>query len=288
MKQGVITELMIFKSKFIIYLSEQKRMAKHTVNSYKLDMDALVYFVEKNEKRFSGADIANTLINYNLFLHESSLSKASIARKTSCLRTFCRFLQSEGLMIDITLKRPFFKEKKPVFFEYRRLLDLFDASEKEQKRARFYIRERAIWELLLATGIRCNEIITLAFADLDLEMRHVVVQDSKSRRRILSFDERTCLRLKMYMTQERELYEPKEQYLFLNNFGYKLTSRAIQRSLKLLTRLVNIPDEITPHTLRHSYAMYLLSCNISHESLKELLGLRSSETVEKYVYCTKE
>lgn len=282
MKQSIITELMILKDKFITYLSEQKKMAKHTVHSYKLDMDALIYFVEKNEKLNS--DIPNLLVHYGLFLHESSLSKASIARKTSCLRTFCRFLQSQGFVVDVMPKRPFFKEKKPVFFQYHRLLELFDSSQKEQKKSRFYIRERAIWELLLATGIRCNEIITLTVADLDLEMRYVAVQDSKSRKRILSFDERTCVWLKMYVEQERELYEPKEQYLFLNNFGYKLTSRAIQRSLKLLTRLTTISDEITPHTLRHSYAMHLLSQHVSHESLKELLGLRSSETVEKYLY----
>lgn len=282
MKQSIIKELIFWQSKFITYLSEKKRMAKHTVHSYKLDMDAFIYYVEKTEQHLSHTDIPTAMINYNIFLLESNLSKASIARKTSCLRTLCRFLQSEDIIIDITLKRPFFAEKKPVFFDYAQLLQLFDVSEKEKKQARFYTRERAIWELLLATGIRCNEIITITTADLNLEMRSLTIQDTKYRRRVVSFDQRTYLWIKKYVTEERQSYKPQEPYLFLNNTGYKLTSRAIQRSLKLLTRLSNIPDDITPHTLRHSYAMQRLSENISQQTLKELLGLRSTETVEKY------
>lgn len=282
MKQKIVAVLLAWQEKFIEYLSLQKKMAKHTIHSYKLDMDALIYFVEKNEKKYAWNDIPNALLAYNLFLHESALSKASIARKTSCLRTLCRFLQSHGIAIDVTLRRPLFQEKKPVFFSYERLIELFECSEKDQVKSRFYIRERTIWELLLSTGIRCNEIISLTVDQLDLEMRHVVVSDSKLRKRVVSFDERTYVWLQKYIKQERVLCEPKEQYLFLNNAGYKLTSRAIQRSLKLLAKLVNIAEEITPHTLRHSYAMNLLSHGASHESLKELLGLRSRETVEKY------
>jgi len=286
MKEGIVTELITWQEKFLVYLLEQKKMAKHTIHSYKLDLDGLIYFVEKNQ---SNHDIPSALLAYNLFLLESNLSKASIARKTSCLRTLCRFFQSEGISVDVTLKRPFFEEKKPVFFSYDRLVGLFnDSLQKGEQMARFYIRERAIWELLLSTGIRCNEIISLKMNDLDLDMKHVVVLDSKSRKRIISFDERTYEWLQRYVQEERDLYKPKEPYLFLNNFGKKLTSRAIQRSLKLLVKLVDIPDEITPHTVRHSYAMYRLSQGINHELLKELLGLRSAETVEKYMNCVEK
>jgi len=278
----LVEQLNYYRDQFIEYLKVEQKKSMHTYVSYNLDLGKCIKTIESIKDKKS-LTIAQILENYVKEICQSNLTKSSIARKISCFSTFVRFLNAKGIVVDITLYRPQFKEKAPLVFSMDKILKMLENTINHKNKARCYVRERAIWELLCATGMRCSEIIALKIDDICLQEYKVAVKDSKNVARMLFFDQRTATFLKNYLEKERPRYNPKETFLFLNSAGNRLTRRAIQRSLKLLAKLLNIEAEITPHTLRHSYATNLLKNGASLEQIKNNLGLRTCETVEKYV-----
>lgn len=282
----LIEQLNCYKDQFIEYLKIEQKKSVHTYVSYKLDLGKCIKYIQHTPNKKS-LTIAQVLDSYVKEIYQSNLTKASIARKISCFSSFIRFLSTKGINVEITLFRPHVKEKPPVIFAMEEILNLLTKTENYKDKSRCYIRERAIWELLCATGMRCSEIVMLKLEDLCLQERKIKIKDSKNMIRTLFFHQRTAQFLEEYVKQERPTYNPKDGFLFLNSFGNKLTTRAIQRSLKLLARLLNIEAEITPHILRHCYATHALKNGDSIEQVKINLGLRANDTVEKYIPYTK-
>jgi integrase/recombinase XerC len=282
-EKNIFTELKELQQRFLDDLKQKKKKSKYTIASYRLDLDAFLDFIQRSKTDIASQSLESQLSRYVLFLKQhATISKVSVARKISCLSTFLRFLTSEGILVTLSLKRPYFIPKKPQFLAYHEIQQLFDQSEKKKERAQCYTRERAIWELLLSTGIRCSEIVNLTLEDTGLDDRIIQVKDTKLTQRTVSFNDRTAIWLSQYVQYERPRYVPKEDFLFLNSAGFQLTHRAIQRSLKLLERLLETKTTLTPHVIRHSYAMFLLQDGHSYATIKYILGLKATETVEKY------
>lgn len=278
----VIEQLCEYKNQFIDYLRLEQKKSRHTCASYNLDLGKCITFAKKLSTQ-TPLTIPLIFQEYVQDLHQSNLTKSSVARKISCFSAFLRFLNEKGINVEVLLFRPPVKEKPPRIFVMEEILELLTKTNDYRIKARCYMRERAIWELLCATGIRCSEIVVLSVDDVCLQERKVKIKDSKNMIRILFFQERTAQFLQEYLQIERPTYNPKENFLFLNSFGNKLTTRAIQRSLKLLAKLLKIEAEITPHILRHSYATHALKNGDSIEHVKINLGLRAQDTVEKYI-----
>jgi integrase/recombinase XerC len=283
---------------FAAYVADERRFSPRTVEAYRSD---LARFAEFWENEFANAGAAKTPLSkvdtlavrsYLAHLHHDRLANRSLARHLSTLRSFFRWACREGHLERNPargLPSPRIPKTLPRAMTLPDTERLLAADEDETFVPE---RERALFEFLYATGIRVSEAAGLDLSDVDFSSRLVRVTGKGSRERVVPFGEAAVEALREYLPSREALRHragagkaPRAgEPLFVNARGGRLTPRSMARLLKRRLRAAGLPEEISPHALRHTFATHLLQAGADLRAIQELLGHASLSTTQKYTH----
>lgn len=274
--------------RFIDYLKIVKRSSQHTIKSYTADLVQFLQFAEE-----AGGDINYQLIRrYLARLQREGAAKSTMERKLASLRGFFRFLVKKGMAerdptVDIASPK---KEKKlPTFLEENQMDLLMLCPDRTKAEGQ---RDRAILELLYATGLRVSELVSLRVSDLDAGETEFRVMGKGSKERVVLMGRAAREALDDYIEDGRgELVSRaklRSNALFLNYRGGPLTDRSVRRVIDRYIDSVSESSNISPHTLRHTFATHLLANGADLRSVQELLGHSSVATTQIYTHVTTD
>lgn len=274
---------------FVNYLKIDKKYSNNTIVSYETDLKDYEHFMKDILKKDIYEIERKDIKLYLKFLKDQNKSPKSISRRISCIRGFYKFLLIEKIIANnpmATIELPKTKKALPKVLsidEVDRLLDipLNDA---------FSYRNKAMLELMYATGLRVSELVNLKLQDIDLENETVRTLGKGSKERIVPIGEIAIHYLKIYLTDYRSQLLKREytDALFLNNHGKMMTRQGFFKILKRIAKEKNIKTPFSPHTLRHSFATHLLENGADLRSIQELLGHASISTTGIYTHVSSE
>ncbi|MFC1854602.1 site-specific tyrosine recombinase/integron integrase [Candidatus Dependentiae bacterium] len=277
---------------FLAHIELQRSLSIHTVRAYQSDLSQLNKFwlnTNKTEPReVKSLERIVRKFATSLFYHKK-LTNTSLARKLSSLRTFQAFLARDNIHFELDFQAPKIKRKLPSVLSIEEINYLLDELSDKELSSPFPTRDKTVFELLYATGMRCSELTNVKIKDVNFDEKIIRVWGKGNRERITLFGDRANSRLKSYLEKERPSLSDScgsEDYLFLNYTGSKITSRSVQRILKRFRHHLKTGKKLTPHTLRHSFATHLLSRGTDLRTVQELLGHRSLAATEIYTHVT--
>ncbi len=264
-------------------------MSAYTVRNYTAD---LVDFFDFLRERSIGSlkDVDRLILrDYLAHLMKEGLVKASIARKLSAIRSFYRYLMQVGLVDTspvATTSSPKLDKRLPSFLtieEVRRLLETPDLSTPQGQ------RDRALLELLYASGIRVSELVQLNLEQINLDTREIRVWGKGAKERVVLMGKPATEALAAYISEGRLrlLGERRNSTLFVNRYGGRLPERRVQRILEKYTILARIDKRVHPHMLRHTFATHLLDGGADLRVVQELLGHADLSSTQIYTHVTK-
>lgn len=267
---------------FIVYLSDERNLSPHTIEAYQRDLNEFKRFCHEN-----GISSQRSLVNIDSFflrrflaeLHKQK-KKTTIARKLSSLRAFFKYMVREGyLSINPSegLSTPRLNRYLP------KILTVDEANalmERGYGNTLADLRDRAIFELFYASGLRISELISLNVSSINFNERLVLVIGKGRKERIVPIGQKSFEALEAYL--EARGNPAANEPLFLNVRGGRLSQRSIQRNLKKRLLKSKIIKDISPHALRHSFATHLLDDGADLRLIQELLGHASLSTTQKY------
>ncbi len=268
---------------FIHYLHNIKRMSDNTMQSYKRDLQKLQGFLE-NMEVVKVEEITKTNLNsYILYLEKKQLSPATISRNIASIKAFYHFLFKERLVeedVSEDLKAPKVEKKMPEIMTVTEVDKLLAQPAGDTPKD---LRDKAMLELLYATGIRVSELISLKVSDVNLKMGFVMCKDS-NKERVIPFGNQARVALIKYLDQGREalLLTKEEEVLFVNCSGKPMSRQGFWKLIKTYAAKAGITSEITPHTMRHSFAAHLVENGADLHSVQEMLGHSDVSTTQIY------
>lgn len=272
---------------FLTYLETEKNVSAHTLRAYRSDLHQFGTFWERIAKK-EPADAATpdrVAKRYILSLFYEHISKATLARKVSCLRSLAAYLKKQGIKLDIKVKTPRLERKLPVTLSIEEMRYLLDGIEARDLPSKYPYRDKAVMEILYATGVRCAELTNMRLIDVDMKEKTVRVTGKGRKERIVLFGQKAKLSLERYITNERAAYGLEDNdYLFLGVRGGRLSERSVQRICEMYRKLLKVERQLTPHKIRHSFATHLLNQGVDLRMIQELLGHKSLSTTEVYTH----
>lgn len=275
---------------FLDYVAGERGFSANTTAAYQNDLNQF----SKYARELLGGDARalkrvekSTIIEYILHLKGKGYAEATVARKVASLKSFFHFLIGDGIIDrDPTenLESPHVKKSLPRYLTVDQVDTLLEQPDRfESVEAR---RDKAMLELLYATGMRVTELVTLNIEDLDIHEGYVRCLGKGSKERLIPVHEEALSAVTRYLESAR----PKmvrgngEEALFVNHRGLRLTRQGFWLILKTYGQNANIGSSITPHTLRHSVATHLLRGGMPLRNVQELLGHASISTTEIYTH----
>jgi integrase/recombinase XerD len=273
-----------WSSRFMSYLRSECHLASNTVAAYQRD---LVHFQSWLAGRSPTTLKIDDLTNYLVWLKEQHLAASSIARHIVSLRMFYKFLQLEAAISENPaelLMTPKLWRRVPSVINAT-LIDRFLTA--PQKYDPLWLRDRAILELLYATGCRVSEVSDMLLANVFLEQGYCLAEGKGSKQRMVPLGERAIESIRNYLSGSREKLiedrDPKQTpWLIVSRTGQRLRREAIWELVKRYALRAGIDPETSPHTLRHSFATHLLAGGADLRLIQEMLGHASIETTQIY------
>ncbi|GIP48515.1 tyrosine recombinase XerD [Paenibacillus sp. J53TS2] len=275
---------------FISFLAEQRGLSESTQASYSRDLKQYItYLQDKQIDEYRQVTRAGILL-YFAYLKEQGKAPATIQRVSVTLRAFFQYLLRERRIDQnpfVMLEVPKAEKKLPQTLtveETERLL------ETPRPDTQLGLRDKAMLELLYATGIRVSELISLNTADVNLELQFLRCSGERGKERIIPFGGVTSEWLDRYLREGRTHLIPNEQdnpALFPNRRGGRISRQGFWKLIKRYGQEAGISADITPHTLRHSFAVHLLERGADVGSVQELLGHADASTIQMYVSRSK-
>jgi len=281
---------------FLNYLTVEKGFSGNTIEAYRNDLEQLGSFVEREmSKQGSMPSWANFsrqgMLSYMLNLKERNYAPTTIARKVAAARSFFGFLKAEGIIkADPTenMSSPTVGKSLPKPISISQVRQLLDQPTKlntlEAK------RDKAMLELLYASGMRISELVSLNLGDVDTEGGYVRCFGKGHKERIVPIYEQAARSVKKYIEEVRPrlVHKKEEVALFLNPRGERLTRQGFWQKLKEYVKSAGLDTQISPHTLRHSFATHMLSGGADLRAVQELLGHANISTTQVYTHLTTE
>ncbi|KAF0195843.1 MAG: integrase/recombinase XerC [Bacillota bacterium] len=272
---------------FILSLKVEKGYSEKTIVSYAHDLSQFMSFVglDTQWERITKADVRRFLS----YLNHQGYAKSSVSRKISCLRSFFNFLvRTEGLTGNPAAAVALPKRKKtlPVFL-YAKEMELMLSTPDHSPLG---CRDRALLEILYATGCRASEISGLRVSDIEWSSRTLKVMGKGSKERIVPFGKLAEVQLKTYINDVRPCLVASQGtlHVFVNYRGTKLSQRSLGRIVDKYVERAALQTGVTPHSLRHTFATHLLDNGADLRSVQELLGHANVSTTQIYTHVTGE
>lgn len=274
---------------FLTYISVEKGYSDNTLAAYRNDLYQLADFLETlSPPPISWSQIdKDILVDFILDLKEREYSSATVARKVAAVKSFFHFLDSEGVMEEdptATLDSPKVKKQIPKAMSRRAVELLLEAPAKDDSAKG--LRDKAMLELLYATGMRVSELVDLDTDDVNLAGASVRCVGKGDKERILPLYNEAVQALETYLQEGRVQYakDPEEKALFLNPRGTRLTRQGLWLIIKSYVEEAGVDEGVTPHTLRHSFATHLLDGGAGLRELQQLLGHSNISTTQIYTH----
>jgi integrase/recombinase XerC len=274
-----------YLQRFKEHISVERNLSPRTVDAYMRDLSQFHDFLlETGNFEGQGDWLRNVdllrLRQYLAKLHKSC-RRTSISRKISAIRMFFRFLVREGIIetspVD-GLSTPRQEQYLPKVLGAEQIGTLLDQPVAGQKI--LVLRDLALFELVYSCGLRVGEVTRLNIGSIDPDGQQVRVVGKGDKERIIPIGRQASIALSHYLAERGET--TTDDPLFLNHRGGRLTARSVQRNLKARLVRLNLPTDVTPHALRHSFATHLLDAGADLRFIQELLGHASLSTTQRY------
>ncbi|HEV2297836.1 MAG TPA: tyrosine-type recombinase/integrase [Candidatus Acidoferrales bacterium] len=297
--------------KFLYYLRYVRNASPKTIVNYKIDLEQFLAYVTPPGEKPIALQLVDHLVirEFVSHLYDRKLEKSSVARKLAALRSFFRYCVREGLVKQNPARlvaRPKLPKRLPAVLtaeEMNTFLDEMRAAppkklpsktptEIEAARLRAGMaRDRAILELLYASGLRVSELTGLNLADINAAEQILHVLGKRRKERLVPYGSKALAALENYWPQRewilRHAKEPGDfEAVFLNRFGKRITPRAVLDIVKKYVRLFHHNWHLHPHSLRHAFATHLLADGADLRAIQELLGHASLSTTQRYTHAT--
>lgn len=262
---------------YLLFLKTEKKLGDNTINSYMLDLEDFFKTFNGSIESCTKKDILAYISSIN------GLEVSTVNRHISSLKSFFNYLVDESIIkvspIEevSSLKKTKKLPKYLSIFEVNKLLNIPLNSE-------FDYRNKAMLELMYATGLRVSELVSIEYSNIDFENSIIRINGKGKKERIIPLGEVASYYLKVYLSDYRSKLLKRNTYnqVFLNNHGKPITRQGFNYILENIRELTGITKEITPHVLRHSFATHLLEGGADIRSIQEMLGHENISTTNIY------
>ena len=274
---------------FLAFLEVERGMSRNTIMSYKKDIEKFCEYSEKIKKDVRTLE-REDVVNFLMSLKDRSLSPSTIARNLASLKTFWKFLAAEQFAaenIAAVVETPKTWKTIPDVLSKEEVETLLDAPKKKELRG---IRDKAILELMYATGLRVSEAKDLRKTSVNLDAGFVKCMGKGGKERVVPLGKFAENAVRYYLDAAREKLAKNsgDDHLFLSKFGRMLSRQSIWKMIQKYARVSGINKHITPHTLRHSFATHLLEGGAELRGVQEMLGHADISTTQIYTHVNKD
>lgn len=271
---------------FSNYLINKQKFSQNTIMSYLRDIKKYIEFLEKMGLKLEDTTQA-TIITYMIHMQKSGKANSTIARAIVSLRVFYQFLK-ENRIVDIgelNINPPKLERSLPQTLTKEEVELLLNCPREDDVKG---IRDKAMLELLYASGIRVSELIQLNLSDVNLQHSYIICKSQK-RDRIVPIGSYAVNAINRYLTYSRPylIKRKDEEALFLNFNGARITRQGFWKIVKFYANIAGIEKEITPHMLRHSFATHLIENGADVRAVQEMLGHADISTTQVYLQVAK-
>ena len=278
-------------SEFLKYLKIEKNYSSNTIKNYEIDIDEF-----KNYLNCEGIDYLSVdydfIKGFLMHLYNKKLSRNSVARKLSSLRSFYKYLFNNDLIKTNPFKyvaSPKKEKKLPKYLGVEELEGIFNTPDITTPLGQ---RDRTILEVLYATGIRVSELVNIKLSDIDFYNKEIRVLGKGNKERIDPFGTYCLDIINMFLNDGRNKILKKHNtvcdYLIINEHGRQITTRGVEKIIDNVVKKASLKKHVSPHMLRHSFATHLLNEGCDIRTVQELLGHESLETTQIYTHVSNE
>jgi len=278
---------------FLDYISLECGLSKNTRDSYKNDLKRFVSFLEKSHIRSCNEITRKHILDFLASEKDRGISVNTVARRLVAIKVFMRYLQDEGLLANNpaeVMELPKLWRILPDVLSLNEVQRLLDAPAGKDK---FSLRDKALLELMYASGLRVSELAELKLGNLHLDSDYLRCTGKGNKVRVVPFGSRAKEALEQYLKEARPLLARSARrsgdsgYVFLSYRGKGLGRKGIWKIIKKYAKRAGITKEIHPHTLRHSFATHLLANGASIRVIQEMLGHSDIVTTQLYTHVDK-
>jgi len=270
---------------YLDFLKNIKQFSGHTVKAYRQDIIQYLQFIRK-EKRVLDKESVRDFISH---VYVTSRNKATVSRKIYALKSYHAYLKGQGIIEKNpfeTIASPKIDRTLPQILTVEEMVSFLD---RLPRTGFLECRNRALFEMLYATGLRVSELTQLKYDDIDFQAGLLRVLGKGRKERIVPFNRTACEAVLMYRQEVRKKSFSDREYVFLNSRGGPISIRSVERILqKVYGQLMNCSRPVYPHLFRHSFATHLLQRGANLRVIQELLGHSNLSTTEKYTILNYE
>lgn len=269
---------------FTTYLIRERNASRSTVSSYCRDLERMFRFLsEKGIKK--AKDVTPVSLNsYILYLEKAGFSISTVSRNVASMKAFFHFAFGKKLVEQdptSTIKAPHIEKRAPGVLSQEQIVKLLEQPPQNTPKG---IRDKAMLELLYATGMRVTELISVQMEDINLRLDYVVCRD-EDKTRVIPMGKKAKESLLLYLETAREklMKGKKGNYVFVNCSGNPMSRQGFWKNLKEYAQKAGIQEDITPHTFRHSFAAHLVENGANLRDVQEMLGHSDISTTQIYM-----
>jgi len=268
-----------YLKEYIEYLRDIKKYSLNTIKAYKQDIEQFFNYLKKNKLKIE----RSTVKDFISVIFLKTRNKATVSRKIYAIRSFFSFLMKKGELKENLfdfINTPKIDKKIPQILTEKEMIMFLDSL---PQTGFFKLRNKACFELLYATGLRVSELTNLKIQDIDFAECVLRVMGKGKKERIVPFNDKAKGILLKYLDEAEIKFKVKNEFIFLNSRGEKITERSIERIIqKSYKEVMNSNKRVYPHLFRHSFATHLLQRGANLRVIQELLGHENLSTTEKY------
>lgn len=264
---------------YLDYLRDIKKFSQHTIKAYRQDISQFLIYMETNNLEIDKQSIRDFISG----VFVKSKNKTTVSRKIYAVKSFFLYLLKNGIIeknpFD-AISSPKIDKKIPEILTVREMLDFLDNLPTNNI---LELRNKAIFELLYATGLRISELTGLQFTDIDFTGGLIRVMGKGKKERVVPFNDIARTVLMRYCDERNRIWKKPNDFIFLNSSGEKISDRSVERILRdSFKQIMKSSKHVYPHLFRHSFATHLLQRGANLRVIQELLGHSNLATTEKY------
>lgn len=272
---------------YLNYIKCEKKLSDNTVAAYRRDIIKFSNFISSKEEIYNSIN-EFTIMSYVQYLTGQSMSGTSINRNLVTIRNFYKYLVKVGIIKEspiINYELPKIKRNTPDILTIEEIEQLLSMPKLNTNKG---LRDKAMLEIMYATGIKVTELINLKTMDVNINMAYIICKGSKNKERIIPLGNKAKESLIDYLNIREALCDNDSKLLFFNSRGSQMTRQGFWKILKEYSRLANINKEINLYTLRHSFAVHMIENGADIRAVQELLGHVDLNTTQIYYSLTKK
>lgn len=277
-------EFSVVAKEFVTYVTSVRGLSERTASSYASDLKSFGKWCEVNG--LNPFEISHRVLRMYLSgLNDAGYARTTMARKIACLRAFYLFANEKGMITEnptLLLASPKLPKRLPKALQEHEIQELLNAPDTSTDKGK---RDSAVLELLYASGMRVAELCSLKISDIEFSQGYAVVTGKGNKQRIVPIHPLAISKLKIWINESRpHLCKSANDSVFISNRGNTLSTDAVRRIVKQAATQAHISAQVSPHTLRHSFATDMLNQGVDLRTVQEFLGHSTLSTTQIYTH----